>query len=133
MAQSTIRDSGFDIAVSILRRRKWAGVIAFAATLSLAMPFVFFLPNVYSGAATVIVDNQDASSLVRDTVPELETRLVTIQQELLSRARLNDLITSLNLYPTWRAKVPMTAIVETMRRDIYIELARADRGRPTTI
>jgi len=134
MAQSTIRDSGFDIAVSILRRRKWAGVIAFAATLSLAMPFVFFLPNVYSGAATVIVDNQDASSLVRDTVPELETRLVTIQQELLSRTRLSDVIMRLNLYPARRrAHAPMAAVVEGMRRDIHIELSRSDRGRQSTI
>jgi polysaccharide chain length determinant protein (PEP-CTERM system associated) len=133
MAQSTLKDSGFDVALSIVRRRKWLGAIAFVVTLSLALPFVYFLPNIYRGVATVIVDNQDSSSLVRATVPELETRLVTIQQELLSRARLNDLVTTLNLYPTWRAHVPMTAIIETMRRDIYIELARADRGRPTTI
>ena len=133
MAQSTIRDSGFDIALSILQRRKWAGVIAFVATLSLATPFVVFLPNIYRGVATVIVDNQDASSLVRASVPELETRLVTIQQELLSRARLSDLITRLNLYRAWRAHASPEAIVERMRRDIHIELSRADRGRPTTI
>ena len=133
MAQSTLRDSGIDVALSILQRRKWIGVISFVLTLSLALPFVYFLPNIYRGAATVIVDGQDSSALVRATVPELETRLVTIQQELLSRARLADLVTSLNLYPTWRGKVPMTAIIETMRRDIYVELARADRGRPTTI
>jgi succinoglycan biosynthesis transport protein ExoP len=133
MAQSTIRDSGFDIALSVLRRRKWAGVIAFVATLSLATPFVFFLPNIYRGVATVIVDNQDASSLVRASVAELETRLVTIQQELLSRARLSDLITRLNLYPAWRAHASMEVVIERMRRDIHIELSRADRGRPTTI
>ncbi|PYQ50150.1 MAG: hypothetical protein DMF59_11580 [Acidobacteria bacterium] len=133
MAQSTIRDSGFDIALGIVQRRKWAGAIAFAATLSLALPFVYFLPNIYRGVATVIVDNQDASSLVSATVPELETRLVTIQQELLSRARLSDLIMRLNLYPTWRPHVPMSGIVESMRRDVHIELSKADRGRPTTI
>src|SRR6266545_2198047 len=104
MAHSTIRDSGFDIALSILRRRKWAGVIAFAATLSLAVPFAVFLPDIYRGVATVIVEDQDASStFVRAAVPELETRLITIQQELLSRARLSDLIMRLNLYPSWRA------------------------------
>lgn len=133
MAQSTIRDSGFDIALNILKRRKWVGLIAFTTALSLALPFVFFLPNVYRGAATVIVENQDASSLVRATVPELETRLVTIQQELLSRARLSELVTRLNLYRAWRARAPMAAIVESMRRDIQIDLSRTDRGRQTTI
>jgi len=133
MAQSTIRDSAFDVALSILRRRKWPGLIAFAATVSLALPFVYFLPSIYQGVATVIIDNQDDSSLVRANVPELETRLVTIQQELLSRGRLSDLIARLNLYRAWRAHASMPAIVETMRRDIHIELARVDRGRPTTI
>jgi succinoglycan biosynthesis transport protein ExoP len=133
MAQSTIRDSGLEIALGVLRRRKWFGAIAFAATLSLATPFVFFLPNIYRGVATVIVENQDASSLVRASVPELETRLVTIQQELLSRARLSDLIMRLNLYRAWRARASREAIVERMRRDIHIELSRVDRGRPTTI
>jgi succinoglycan biosynthesis transport protein ExoP len=134
MAQSTIRDSGFDIALGIVRRRMWWGVVAFAATLSLALPFVYFLPNIYRGVTTVIVDNPDAASLVRATVPELETRLVTIQQELLSRARLSDLITRLNLYPSWRAHgAPMSGVVETMRRDIHIELSHATNGRPTTI
>src|SRR5450755_729814 len=133
MAQSTIRDSAFDVALAILRRRKWPGFIAFAATVSLALPFVYFLPSIYQGVATVIIDNQDDSSLVRANVPELETRLVTIQQELLSRRRLSDLIARLNLYRAWRTRAPTAAIVETMRRDIHIELARVDRGRPTTI
>jgi len=134
MAQSSFRDSGFDVALSVLRRRKVAGVIAFAATLSLALPFVYFLPNIYRGVTTVIVDNPDAVSLVRASVPELETRLVTIQQELLSRARLSDLIVRLNLYQGSRSHgAPLSAVVETMRRDIHIELSHSDRGRPTTI
>src|SRR5712692_5943349 len=133
MAHS-IADSGFDIALGVLKRRKWAGVIAFAATLSLALPFVVYLPDVYRGEATVIVENQDASSaFVRGAVPELETRLITIQQELLSRGRLSDLILRLNLYPAWRAHATMESLVQRMRRDVKVDLSRTDRGRPTTI
>jgi len=133
MAQSMIRDSGLEIALNILHRRKWSGFITFVATLSLAVPFALFLPNVYRGVTTVIVENQDASSVLRVAVPELETRLVTIQQELLSRARLTDLIVRFNLYSSWRKQLSMEAIVERMRRDIHIELSRTDRDRPTTI
>src|SRR5712691_7297552 len=133
MAHS-IADSGFDIALGVLKRRKWAGVIAFAATLSLALPFVVYLPDVYRGEATVIIENQDASSaFVRGAVPELETRLITIQQELLSRARLSDVITRLNLYPARRARTAMESLVQSMRRDVRIDLSRTERGRPTTI
>jgi len=134
MAQSTLKDSGIDIALGILRRRKWPGIIAFIAALSLAIPFVLVLPDIYRGVATVIVDNQDSSSaFIRDSVPELETRLVTIQQELLSRARLSDLIVRLDLYRKWRAHSSMESIVERMRRDIHVELSRTDHGSPTTI
>lgn len=133
MAHS-IADSGFDIALGVLRRRKWAGVIAFAATLSLALPFVVYLPDVYRGEATVIIENQDASSaFVRGAVPELETRLITIQQELLSRARLSEVITRLNLYPARRERIAVESLVQRMRRDVRIDLSRTERGRPTTI
>src|ERR1700730_12053049 len=98
MAHSTLRDSAFDIALGILRRRRWSGVIAFVATVSLATPFVAYLPDVYRGVTTVVVENQDPSAFVRAAVPELETRLITIQQELLSRGRLSDVIMRLNLY-----------------------------------
>ena len=72
MAVSTIRDSGVDVALNILRRRKWIGIIAFTATFSLAVPFAFFLPDIYRGVATVVVDGQDGSSaFVKGSVPEL--------------------------------------------------------------
>ena len=120
--------------LSILRRRIWSGLVAFIATLSLALPFVFVLPNVYRGVATVSIEDLDSSALIRVNVPELETRLVTIQQELLSRSRLTELVTRLRLYPRWRAHGSMEGIVTTMRRDIHIDLARTDRsGRPTAI
>jgi polysaccharide chain length determinant protein (PEP-CTERM system associated) len=70
---------------------------------------------------------------VRGTVPELETRLVTIQQELLSRGRLMALIARLNLYPTGRARATQDSLVQTMRRNIRVELSGTDRGRQTTI
>jgi succinoglycan biosynthesis transport protein ExoP len=135
MAQSTIRDSGFEVALNILRRRKWVGAVAFVTALSLAAPFAVFLPDVYRGVTTVLVENQDSSSpLVRAGVPELETRLVTIEQELLSRGLLSELIVKQDLYKNWRRRgASMESIVDRMRRDIHVEASRTDRGRPTTI
>ena len=86
-----MRDSGLDVVLGILGRRKWVGLIALASTLSLGVPFALFLPNVYRGVATVSIENLEPSDLVRVNVPELESRLITIQQELLSRSRLSDL------------------------------------------
>jgi succinoglycan biosynthesis transport protein ExoP len=136
MALSKIGESPLEIAFGVARRRKWAGLIAFAAMLSLAAPFSVFLPDIYRGTATVIVESQEApSTLIRASVPELETRLVTIQQEILSRTRLINLIATLNLYPQWRQKMAQDAIVDKLRRDIHIEFTGTDqsRGRPATI
>jgi len=134
MATSTIRDSAVDIALGIVKRRMWSGIAVFVTTLSLAIPIAMFLPDVYRGVTTVLIENQDASAaFARGAVPELETRMMTIQQELLSRTRLSRLIKELNLYPSWRRHATMEAVVEKMRRDIHVELARTDRGRPTTI
>ena len=127
-----MRDSVLDVVLAILGRRKWVGLIALIATLSLGLPFALFLPNVYRGVATVSIENLEPSDLVRVNVPELESRLITIQQELLSRSRLTDVVTRLNLYPAWRGRLPMESIVASMRRDIHIELSQGDRGRPTT-
>ena len=68
-------------------------------------------------------------------MPELETRLATIQQEFLSRTRLINLISTLNLYPQWRAKMPQDAIVDRLRRDIHMEFTGTDvsRGPASTI
>lgn len=136
MAHSKVGDTSIDMAFNILRRRQWVGLIAFAAMLSLAAPFSVFLPDIYRGTATMIVESQEtASTFVKASVPELDTRLVTIQQELLSRARLSNLIDSLNLYAPLRGKVSRDALIDRMRRDIHVEFTGTDqnRGRPTTI
>src|SRR5713101_4297511 len=130
MAVSKLGDSTFEHILNILRRRKWPGLITLSTVLSLATPFAVFLPDIYRASATVIVESQDApSTFVKPSVPELETRLVTIQQELLSRTRLSDLITSLNLYPRWRGKVTQDALVERMRRDIHVDFTGTDQSR----
>src|SRR5207245_9789673 len=53
---------------------------------------------------------------------ELDVRLQTISQEILSRARLADLNTRFGLYSDLRARAPMEAVVEKMRRDIQLVL-----------
>ena len=61
---------------------------------------------------------------------ELETRLQTISQEILSRARLEELINRFGLYPDLRKQAPSEEVVERMRRDIQLEIKATDaQGR----
>src|SRR5207247_6532033 len=91
----------------------------------------------YKATATVIVDRQEVSeAFVRGSVTaELETRIQTIHQRVMSRARLSEMISRFGLYPEVRDQVPVDDIVQRMSRDIHLQLKGVDQssGRMATI
>ncbi len=118
-------------------RRKWLAVLVFALPFVAAISLIFSLPTFYRSTALVLVDRQQVpEAFVRPTVTsELETRLHTISQEILSRARLEALITRFGLYPGLRKEGQNEELVERMRKDIKLELKTTDtkgQGRPAT-
>ena len=123
--------------LEVWSRRKWLAVVVvvlvFAGTAGIAK----FLPDIYRSTATVLVErHQVAETFVRSSVTgELDTRLQTISQEILSRARLVDLITRFGLYRDVRERAPIETVVEKMRRDIQLELKGVDQttGRTVTV
>jgi polysaccharide chain length determinant protein (PEP-CTERM system associated) len=128
----------FELGLQMWSRRQWLALGVFALTLAGAVGIATFLPNIYRSTATVLVErHQVPEAFVKSSVTgELETRLQTISQEILSRAKLEDLITRLALYPDLRKRVPVEAVVEHMRRDIQLELKGVDQpvaGRNATV
>jgi polysaccharide chain length determinant protein (PEP-CTERM system associated) len=109
----------------------------FLGTLLPAIVFMAFLPDVYRSSATVLVEQpQPSENFARSQASEdLDTRLHTISQEILSRARLTDLIARFDLYPAMRTRGSVEAVVQRMRRDVEIELKSAEQawGRGATI
>jgi polysaccharide biosynthesis transport protein len=117
-------NAGLDYGLEFWMRRKWVALLVFAAAVAAVVSFTIWLPDLYRATATVLVEGQNVSEeFVRPSVTaELGTRLQTIQQEVLSRARLADLIARLDLYPDLRKKgAPIDEIVERLRRDIRLE------------
>jgi len=122
--------SGLDPARKVWRRRKWLAMLVFTGVFVPALTVARSVPDIYRSAATLLVEPQRvAEAVVRPLsepavrsfwTNELETRLHTISQEILSRARLEELITRLGLYPALRL-VSLEAAIEQMRRDIKIE------------
>lgn len=128
----------FDIALDVWSRRKWLALLVFAAISGGAVSVARSLPNLYRAAVTVLVERQQVSeAFVRPSVTaELETRLQTIREDVMSRSRLSDLISRLGLYPELRQTVPLEALVARMRRDIELELKGVESmmsGRMSTI
>jgi polysaccharide chain length determinant protein (PEP-CTERM system associated) len=129
--------ASFDLAVEVWQRRRWLAIGVFVLVAVGAITAAWSLPDLYRSTSTVLVARQQVSeAFVRASVTaELETRIQTIHQEIMSRARLTGVITRLNLYPDLRGDLPLDAIVERMRRDIQLELKGVEQmaGRAATI
>jgi len=124
MSEVTKKRGGPDMFLSVWRRRKWLALSTFAVILCAAASVAAFLPDLYRGTATVLVERPDVpESLVRPgEADDLQARLQTIEEKLLSRARLSDVVQRFDLYSGQRTKGASTeAIVEQMRRDIRLE------------
>ena len=84
----------------------------------------------------MLVERQLPETVVRPAVSgELESRLHVIKQEILSRARLTDLINRFDLYADLRARGDMETALEQVRRDIQVELTGPEQvsGRTKTV
>jgi polysaccharide chain length determinant protein (PEP-CTERM system associated) len=128
--ESTPRGAGLDRLRTIWRRRKWLGILVFVLPLTAAIAMIMALPDLYESTALVLVDRQQVpEAFVRPTVTsELEIRLHTISQEILSRSRLEALIARMGLYPDLKNRAPVDEAVNRLRRDTRLELKGAGAG-----
>jgi polysaccharide chain length determinant protein (PEP-CTERM system associated) len=122
---------------AIWNRRKRLAIAVFAGALGISLGAVKALPPIYRARATVLVDREQVpEAFVRSAVSsEVETRLSTISQEVLSRERLQALIERFDLYAGMRKSGMTEGALEEMRRDIGVEprIVEQGGGRATTI
>lgn len=128
MQDEARKGTAFELAAAVWSRRKWLAIICFAAPFAAVVSLVTSLPKIYQSTATVVVERQQVpEAFVRSTVTdELGTRLQTISQEVLSRARLDAMITRFDLYSHLRKQAPLEEVIERMRRDIKLELKEVE-------
>lgn len=104
-------------------RRKWMILcVTFALALATAVG-VHFFPDSYKADAIVVVDpGKVPQTYVRSTatIPAAE-RLALLQAQILSDARLSQIIDELNLYPDLKDKTAPDQILLQMRKDIQVE------------
>jgi polysaccharide chain length determinant protein (PEP-CTERM system associated) len=130
-SQGLDRPGVLELAWAVWCRRKWLAILVFAVPFTAGASVFAFAPNVYQSTATVLVDRQQVpEAFVRPTVTsELEVRLHSISQEILSRSRLEAIISRFGLYAKLRTQQPTEAIIERMRQDIGLELKGSDPRR----
>ncbi|HEY2989023.1 MAG TPA: GNVR domain-containing protein [Candidatus Binatia bacterium] len=135
MYEETQSSSGLDWLWAIWQRRKLLALGVFTVSLAGFLGLAAFLPQIYRATATVLVDQEQVrQDQFRDTsgrgpaaVGEVETRLQTINQQILSRARLLEVINRFDPYPEMRGRARPEDIVDRMRNDIRLELKSVEQ------
>jgi len=107
----------------LMRRRGKTFLVTFLSLLPLAVITAFALPPVYVSKSTILVEAQQIpQEYVRTSVTSyVEERLSTISQQILSRAKLLEIINQFNLYPEMRQTFALEEIIGNMRSDISLE------------
>jgi polysaccharide chain length determinant protein (PEP-CTERM system associated) len=116
----------------ILRRRFWLIVVPFAVISAAVAIYARKLPDVFrSDTLILVVPQRVPESYVKSTVTaKIEDRLQSITQQIMSRTRLERIITDFNLYEQERKTKIMEDIVERMRtRDVQVQVVKGDAFR----
>ncbi|MBS3917342.1 MAG: hypothetical protein KG012_00500 [Deltaproteobacteria bacterium] len=119
-------EKSFDIHdyIEIFWRRIWYIAIPFVLILSGAVLYAVTSPKEYRSATLILVTPQKVpESFIRPTVTsKIEDRLQSIGQEIMSRTRLERLISELKLYPEEAKSKSKEEVYELMRKNIRVEI-----------
>src|SRR6266404_4967685 len=126
----TAKGPGLSGLLEILRRRRMLAVLPFLFVLTAAVSLAVFLPSLWTARSLVLVNRQAIPErYVTPTVQaDIEARLLTLSQEILTPERLTQITRQYGLYRNARST---DDLVDRMRKDIRIELMdqREQRGR----
>jgi polysaccharide chain length determinant protein (PEP-CTERM system associated) len=123
----------FDTLLQVARRRKWLILLPAVLIVIIAVAVIYNLPNLYRSETLILVVPQRVpETYVKSTVTaRIEDRLQAISQQIMSRTKLEQIVSDFNLYKRERDRGElMEDIVEKMRsRDIGIGVVKGDAFR----
>ena len=119
---------------ALVSRRRWHILIPLFLGWLVVSGASWVLPSVYKSGTLILVEQP---TMPKDYVApnisdDIQNRLQSITQQILSRTRLLHVIEELNLYARERKRLTSDEVVERMRKDISIELVRDERSRELT-
>ena len=109
--------------LGILRRRRWPILIAATLTSLGTLVVLSRIPSRYVSEATLLVMQQQVPQryVVPTTTTDIREALQATTQEVLSRARLLQIIDEFGLYAKERKRLSPEGLLELMRHDIQIQ------------
>ena len=118
---------------AIARRRIWYFLIPLFLGWLVVWGVSWILPSVYRSGTLILVEQPTVPSqyvVPNIAADNLQERLQSITQQILSRTRLMRIVESQNLYPEFRNASMPDEVIDRMRKDIEIELVH-DRDQLT--
>ena len=97
--------------------------------------FAWFVPAKYRSETLILVEQQRVPEhyVEPNVALDLQQRLQSMSEQILSRTRLLSIIEKFHLYDIDRHAADTDSLIETMRKDINLDLVRADTTRPNQI
>jgi succinoglycan biosynthesis transport protein ExoP len=112
---------------AVVRRRHWYFIIPLFLGWLAIWGASWLMPSVYRSGTLILVEQPTVPQqyVTPNVTDNLQDRLQSITQQILSRTRLLHIIQQLNLYSAERQRANPDQLVDRMRKDIEIELVRA--------
>ena len=112
----------------IVRRRRWQFLVPFFCGWVLVWGASWFIPSTYRSGTLILVEQPSVPEkyVVSNIDIDIQHQLDSITEQILSRTRLLRIIDDLGLYTHERKHKSPDEMVETMRKDIEIELSHGD-------
>lgn len=117
---------------AVVRRRRWWLLMSVFLCWSLVWSLGWLWPSSYESEGLILVEQPKVPEqyVVPNVTSDLQDRVQSMTQQILSRTRLQYVIDRFHLYPqrhSWGGSMQPTDAVEQMRRDIKVELVESDK------
>lgn len=114
----------------IVIRKRWFLLIPFCLSLLAGIAYSILVPRIYTAETLILVEPQRVpDDYIRSVVAgDVESRVSTIQQQILSRTNLSRIIKDFNLFGTSSGnKLYLEDKIASLRRRISVEVTRSRR------
>jgi len=120
-----------DQLIEIIIRRRWFLIVPFCISMLIGIYLALFLPKTYEASTLILIEVQRVpTDYVRSIVSsDIDSRINTISQQILSRTNLEKVIKRYNLFSEEKnGKMLLIDKVEMMRKRINIDVTRGTRS-----
>src|SRR3989442_232375 len=116
---------------AILCRRRWWLLLGVFVTWAIASITAWILAAEYRSETLILVEQQKVPEhyVISNVTTDLQDRLQSMTQQILSRTRLQRIIEGFHLYAGEGNRLSPDELVERLRKDIKIELVKAPGRR----